>query len=101
MPKGKDGRYSFTLTKRKTDTSKRNRRELHSIDVIDDKMDARDGPNSLRICMEKKNMRVPNYTPNIFGPMHSHHDAEEQDSEEREYSDDEEVEAEEDEMDSQ
>lgn len=32
-------------------------------------------------------MRVPNYSQNIFGPMHSHHEVEQQDNKEREDSD--------------
>lgn len=34
-------------------------------------------------------MKVPNYPPNMFGPMHSHHETKKQGNEERDESDEE------------
>ncbi|MBA0728109.1 hypothetical protein Golax_001041 [Gossypium laxum] len=54
---------------------------------------------ALQEFVQQNNMKVPNYLPNMFGPIHSHHEAEEKGREDREDSEDGEGEEKGDEMD--
>ncbi|KAA3483571.1 Integrase-like protein [Gossypium australe] len=76
-----DSYSSLILKESKLDDLTENWREQSSKVGLDDTLDARIRPNFLRICT-KNNMRVPNYTPNMFGPTHPKQEEDEHESNE-------------------